>query len=387
MVGADTGKVEMGGLTLTNFHDFNRAQHIYLFKLDSSGKALWGKSVRSSGGWLEAVGVAQGAVAVSTNDNSIILAGDFSGSLDLTNPAIPALGQMDVFVAKIAGDGVVLWVRTMGGAEGTGNKTVNASIVDGAGNIYTAGTFSESMAIGGTLLQSHGLLDIFLVKHDPAGNLLWVKQLGWIGTDYGVSLTLSPDGELVVVGTASGGLLAEGTYHEGPRGMNAFVIRYHAEDKPPKFVLDPQSQVVREGAAFTLRVELAVNDPATQFQWWFKDAPMPGQTKPTLTVANANPDTVGGYHVVATNPSGLATSATATITLSDTSSVLLILSPSLTISGEVGLTYRIDYSTTEEGSDQWTTATNLTLATSPTVWVDPTAKPGEQRLYRVMKAQ
>ena len=57
--------------------------------------------------------------------------------------------------------------------------------------------------------------------------------------------------------------------------------------------------------------------------------------------------------------------------------------PGITIQGEVGGRYRVEYSETMVGGD-WTTLTSLILTDSPFLYFDATATNAARRFYRVV---
>lgn len=62
-----------------------------------------------------------------------------------------------------------------------GNESVSAIAVDASGNSYITGSYTSSYINFGTfsLLNSFsGTSDIFLVKIDPAGVVVWAKTFG-----------------------------------------------------------------------------------------------------------------------------------------------------------------------------------------------------------------
>ncbi|MDO7884306.1 T9SS type A sorting domain-containing protein [Hymenobacter cheonanensis] len=67
---------------------------------------------------------------------------------------------------------------------------VNASVVDGAGNIYLTGQFTGTANFGNTTLTSPGSgSDIFVAKWDRESNrFAWAKQAGGSGTDIGTAI-------------------------------------------------------------------------------------------------------------------------------------------------------------------------------------------------------
>ncbi|MBX3190717.1 MAG: hypothetical protein KF819_27210 [Labilithrix sp.] len=71
------------------------------------------------------------------------------------------------------------------------NVTSTALDVDGAR--YTAGTFVGRIALGGQILQSQGAEDIFLVKNDRSGNVVWAHAVGSTGVERAPRVTVSDE--------------------------------------------------------------------------------------------------------------------------------------------------------------------------------------------------
>lgn len=153
---------------------------------------------------------------------NVYVTGGFSSmgglNLDGTTITSDALGNSDAFVAKFDNQGSLLWVKSFGG---TTHDMGHKIILDGQGNIITAGivspSLSESVSIGtvsinGTLVDNRYTL--YVAKLNPFnGNTVWatgsnsntfnfltVKGLGvdnnnnvYVGGDYyGAALTMGP---------------------------------------------------------------------------------------------------------------------------------------------------------------------------------------------------
>src|SRR5437773_827609 len=120
-------------------------QDIFLVKLSPTGTNVWAKRFGGSG-----VDVAT-AVAVDKQNNSVIVAGYFTGTVDFGGGPLTSAGGADVFVAKYAADGGFQWAKRFGGTSGD----VAASVaVDGSGNVVVGGRFSGSVDFGGGTLTS-----------------------------------------------------------------------------------------------------------------------------------------------------------------------------------------------------------------------------------------
>ncbi|KKK53109.1 hypothetical protein LCGC14_3098090, partial [marine sediment metagenome] len=56
--------------------------------------------------------------------------------------------------------------------------------IDGTGDIYIVGTYTDALTIGGlTPLPNSGSDDIFICKFNSNGTALWAKQIGGDGKD------------------------------------------------------------------------------------------------------------------------------------------------------------------------------------------------------------
>ncbi|MBP6977639.1 MAG: T9SS type A sorting domain-containing protein [Lentimicrobiaceae bacterium] len=89
-------------------------------------------------------------------------------------------GETDVFIVRYDYNGEAVWAKTFGGEDIDFAEEMTA---DNSGFIYVAGAFqSDSLYIGSQLLLNNGAYDIFILKLDTDGNVVWVKGFG--GNDY-----------------------------------------------------------------------------------------------------------------------------------------------------------------------------------------------------------
>jgi uncharacterized membrane protein YqhA len=90
------------------------------------------------------------------------------------------------------------------GEGGTGNDWGKSITTDALGNIYTIGSFKNTVDFdpgSGTYnLTSAGTYDIFIQKLDSAGNFIWAKRMGGTGSDYGYSITTDALGNIYTTG-------------------------------------------------------------------------------------------------------------------------------------------------------------------------------------------
>ncbi|WP_310556178.1 LamG-like jellyroll fold domain-containing protein [Flavobacterium sp.] len=93
------------------------------------------------------------------------------------------------------------WAKAMGGAFSDDSKSV---VVDAAGNIYTTGSFQDTVDFdpnaGVFNLTSAGSFDIFVSKLDATGNLVWAKAMGGTSAEIAYKISLDATGNVYTAG-------------------------------------------------------------------------------------------------------------------------------------------------------------------------------------------
>jgi hypothetical protein len=173
----------------------------------------------------------EGRSAIELADGSFIVVGSTYSE---------GAGDYDLWLIKLAPDGQELWRKTFGGAKGDSGKAVKETsdgglIIAGATASFgaggsdawliktdadgneewnqTYGSLSDDygwevietsdhffLMIGDTYSFGSGADDLYLVKTDSAGNLIWEKTFGDLGSDYGTGIAEASDGNYVLVG-------------------------------------------------------------------------------------------------------------------------------------------------------------------------------------------
>ena len=101
-----------------------------------------------------------------------------------------------------AADGDFVWAKQLGGTNADYGRDV---AVDSAGNVYVVGDFFESLDCdpgpGSFILDSAGGgRDIFVVKLDSTGDLVWAKRMGGESTDHGYNIAVDESGNVYTTG-------------------------------------------------------------------------------------------------------------------------------------------------------------------------------------------
>lgn len=100
-------------------------------------------------------------------------------------------GALDAYLLLIDSMGQKIWEKSFGGALTDVAKSIVVNPVD-SGFIFTG--YSNSIGNGG--------YDIFLVRTDKDGNLIWQKSFGGFDWDFGNDIILAPDGNVVICGNS-----------------------------------------------------------------------------------------------------------------------------------------------------------------------------------------
>ena len=100
-----------------------------------------------------------------------------------------SLGKEDVYILKTDPKGTLLWEKRLGGPR----KDIAYAIDENnKGALYVAG-LSKSFS-------KEGDYNVYVLKLSPEGKVLWSKSMGGPGKDYGYDITATKDGGAVVVG-------------------------------------------------------------------------------------------------------------------------------------------------------------------------------------------
>lgn len=115
---------------------------------------------------------------------------------------IPCVDRSDVFIVKYDPSGNVLWLR---GAGGTGIDKSTAITTDPSGNIYVTGNFtSPTMTFDTVSISRTGAADIFVAKYDAVGNILWAKAYGNVSGSFAYGIAADVSGNIVITGYFNG---------------------------------------------------------------------------------------------------------------------------------------------------------------------------------------
>jgi hypothetical protein len=158
---------------------------VYLVKIDSNGVAIWTRTFGGNGeDWSRTV--------QQTSDSGYIIVGWTSSF---------GSGGLDIYLIKTDINGNLSWQRTYGGSNWERGYWVEQT-VDGG---YVISGWTESFGAGDR--------DIYLIKTDTNGNVIWTRTFGGSNEDFSRSCQQTSDGGYIVGGwTSSFGVYGQAVY-------------------------------------------------------------------------------------------------------------------------------------------------------------------------------
>lgn len=201
--GSFSGTCDFNPSTATLNLSSNGLSDIFLSRYDQNGNHFWTKALGTEG-------MDTGFSVATDFSGNVYVAGTFSGSGDFDpNFGVSKLGtegMSDIFILKLTAAGSFSWVKQIGGEFADDAKSI---FVSDSGYILVTGSFSgkvdfnpSTLAADTFYLEAKGNKDIFVVKLNLNGGLIWAKNMGNAGAScQGTSIKADIPGNVLITGT------------------------------------------------------------------------------------------------------------------------------------------------------------------------------------------
>lgn len=183
------GTADFGGGDLTNE---DSGEDLYVASFDATGAHRWSR--RFSGG----VGNIRARVDA---DGMALVAGIFSGQLELGGLLETSDPMIDIFVAKLDEDGVLVYGKQYGGP---GIAQLEGLAVSPESEVILTGSFTNPIDFGTGPLESAGLNDVFVARLDADGAATWSARYGDAEGQRAFAVAVDSANNIVIVGYAAG---------------------------------------------------------------------------------------------------------------------------------------------------------------------------------------
>lgn len=130
----------------------------------------------------------------------------------------PSRGGYDIWILKLDTIGNIIWQKTIGGSYG---DTPDKIIQTADGGFMIAGTSSSNIS-GEKTENSYGLRDYWVIKLDSNGTIQWQKTIGGSGDDFCETIIETNDGGYLVGGHTDSNI--SGVKTENSRGGKDFWV-------------------------------------------------------------------------------------------------------------------------------------------------------------------
>jgi gliding motility-associated-like protein len=146
-------------------------------------------------------------IRTDASDNVYII-GSFQGTVDF-DPGTGTFsqssnGSLDFYIQKLDPNGNFIWAKTIGG---TAIDYSNDLTIDASGNLYITGRFENTVDFDpgpGIVNRTTADSDVFVLKLDSNGNLLWVQQIGGTGNEVANGIITDNSGNVLLTGSYDG---------------------------------------------------------------------------------------------------------------------------------------------------------------------------------------
>lgn len=172
---------------VTGHHGSEDFADAWIVKINVSGAIMWQHSLGGSD-FDAAYGLA------ATNDGGVFVVGASNSNDGDVTGHHGASEITDGWIARLDGNGTLQWQQSLGGSD---NEELRAAVVTSDGGVIAAGTSSSS---DGDVPMNRGGDDLWIVRLDAAGALIWSRTAGGSQNDGAASVAVRSNGQIAAGG-------------------------------------------------------------------------------------------------------------------------------------------------------------------------------------------
>jgi len=154
----------------------------------------------------------------------IIIAGYFTGTVDFGTVPEVSSGGFDSYVAKFGSGGNAHWSHGSGSA---GDQSGYSVATDFLRNIVITGYFTGTVNFGGANLTSAGSNDIFVASYEAVNSLRWSNRFGDANNQQAYSVAVDASGNVIVGGHFAGTVNFGGANLTSLGSTDVFIAKFN----------------------------------------------------------------------------------------------------------------------------------------------------------------
>jgi len=172
---------------------------IFISKLDNAGNFVWAKQM---GGTDEDISFSISLDSSGNVYTTGYFEGTVDFDPGIGTFSLTSVGGDDIFISKLDSAGNFRWAKQMGGANFDGGNSIGLDASGNVYTTgYFEGIADFDPGVGSFDLTSAGFYDIFISKLDTAGNFVWAKQIGGTRSDNCNSIILDAFSNIYTTGS------------------------------------------------------------------------------------------------------------------------------------------------------------------------------------------
>ncbi len=226
----------------------------FIAEYDPNGQALWAREGGGAGIVVDSLG-------------NIFARGSFFGTASFGSFQLTSRGGEDMFVANYDPVGQLRWVRQSGGLADDDTEGI---ALDQSGNCYVTGRIRGDAQFGAGTLTNTNAMTVFVVTYSPEGRVSWAQAVGTCTQDISSSIVVDGAGNCYTASSFTGSASFGVTNLSNTAGSGVFLARSFAPCLTLQKTDQSLGLRIVGSPGSGIRVEFApaLNGPERQWQPW-----------------------------------------------------------------------------------------------------------------------
>ncbi len=206
------------GITLP----LNGYYNLFIVKYNANGTVVWAKTQQS--------GITEGHDISNDSKGNIYCTGYFGSTpVTFGNTTLVPSKSYEPFIAKVDSLGNFLWAKK-GNNIDNDNEGYHIATDSVGNSYIIGQYFNDTISFDNIILTNNGIVndDFFIVKYDPNGNVIWAKHEGSDNYDFANDIDIDKYGAIYVTGSYWTSNITFGTITlNSYGGKNLFIVKYN----------------------------------------------------------------------------------------------------------------------------------------------------------------